>query len=247
MTDTSDPPAGSPSPGATAPSEAVDPALGAGLLEEETGPSSALAHLYRGELHRMKLWRERLDQTTNWAVLLLTAVLTWAFSSPTNPHYVVLLAGVGVGAFLVVEARRYRAYEIWRSRVRTLQHHVWALGLDGEDTATDRRWREALARDYRTPRIRIGFEEALAHRLRRVYIHMFTIVGGAWTLRVTVFADQPWPISAAVGGVPGTAVTAVVVAAYIAFLVICCRPRTWHTHGELFEEDIRESAAPKRR
>lgn len=55
------------------------------------GPSSALAHLYRGEVHRMKLWRERLDSTTNWAVIVVTAILTWAFSSPDNPHYLLLL------------------------------------------------------------------------------------------------------------------------------------------------------------
>lgn len=30
----------------------------------EGDPGSPLAHLYRGEIHRMKLWRERLDRTT---------------------------------------------------------------------------------------------------------------------------------------------------------------------------------------
>jgi uncharacterized membrane protein len=58
--------------------------VGMGLLDIGMGPSSALAHLYRGELHRMKLWRERLDRTTNWAVPLMTAILTWAFSNETN-------------------------------------------------------------------------------------------------------------------------------------------------------------------
>ncbi len=33
--------------------------VGEGLLEEDMGPSSAMAHLYRGEIHRMKFWRER--------------------------------------------------------------------------------------------------------------------------------------------------------------------------------------------
>ena len=241
MTDSSDRPSDPSSPASREPSDHIDPALGAGLLEEETGPSSALAHLYRGELHRMKLWRDRLDRTTDLAVVLLTAVLTWTFSDAGHPHYVVLLAGVGVGAFLVFEARRYRAYDVWRSRVRVLQQQVWALGLDGQGTTTDTDWREALSGDYRTPRLKISMEEALAHRLRRVYFHMFTIVGGAWTLRVTVFADRAWPVSAAVGGVPGTVVTAVVVVVYAAIAVVCCRPRTWHTHGELLEENLRET------
>ena len=29
----------------------------------------ALAHLYRGEMYRSKIWRTRLDATTNWAVV----------------------------------------------------------------------------------------------------------------------------------------------------------------------------------
>ena len=29
----------------------------------------AIAHLYRGEVYRSTVWRTRLDQTTNWAVV----------------------------------------------------------------------------------------------------------------------------------------------------------------------------------
>lgn len=50
--------------------------IGAGLFEEEMAPSSSMARLYRGEIHRMKFWRERLDRTTNWAVLVMSGVLT---------------------------------------------------------------------------------------------------------------------------------------------------------------------------
>lgn len=41
--------------------------IGDGLFEDESGmsPNSAFAHLYRGEIHRMKLWRERMDKTTH--------------------------------------------------------------------------------------------------------------------------------------------------------------------------------------
>ena len=28
----------------------------------------AIAHLYRGEMYRSKIWRTRLDTTTNWGV-----------------------------------------------------------------------------------------------------------------------------------------------------------------------------------
>lgn len=36
------------------PTDAEYREIGQGLLDEEMGPSSAMAHLYRGEIHRMK-------------------------------------------------------------------------------------------------------------------------------------------------------------------------------------------------
>ena len=216
-----------------------DPRIGEGLLEVDMGPSSALAHLYRGEIHRMKFWRERLDRTTNWAVILMAAILTWAFSSGRNPHYVILIGNVAVAVFLVIEARRYRAYDIWRSRVRTLQQHVWAPGLDPSRAVTNETWRADLADDYDQPTLKISVEEALAHRLRRVYLPMFAILNGAWLLRVTSFAGAAWPESAAVGVVPGTAVTALVALFVLATTALACWPRTWHADDELRTEALR--------
>jgi uncharacterized membrane protein len=217
-----------------------DPRVGEGLLDVDMGPSSALAHLYRGEIHRMKLWRERLDKTTNWAVLLMAGVLTWAFGSAANPHYVILIGNAAVGLFLVIEARRFRAYDVWRSRVRYLQQHVWAPGLDPSTSLDDEDWRQRLANDYRNPTIKITAEEALAHRLRRVYLPLFAILNGAWTLRVTAFDPGAWPASAAVGAVPGTVVSLLVGLLMVASVVIACRPRMWHSSSELRDENLRK-------
>jgi uncharacterized membrane protein len=216
-----------------------DPDVGKGLLDVDMGPSSALAHLYRGEVHRMKLWRERLDRTTNWAVILMAAILTYAFSNQANPHYVILIGNAAIGLFLVVEARRYRAYDVWRSRVRTIQENVWATGLD-EGEPISERWREELADDYRKPALKITAEEAIAHRLRRVYLPMFAILNGAWVTRVTAFGSAPWPESAAIGQIPGLVVTAAVVALFGAGVYVACRPRDWQARGELRAEDIRD-------
>ncbi|WP_136715917.1 DUF2270 domain-containing protein [Halorientalis salina] len=218
-----------------------DPRIGEGLLDVDMGPSSAFAHLYRGELHRMKLWRERLDRTTNWAVLLMAAILTWAFSSEGNPHYVILVGHAAITIFLFIEARRYRAYDVWRSRVRHIQQNVWAPGLDPNVDLTDEGWREELAADYQQPKLKITAEEAIAHRLRRVYFPLFTVLDLAWVLRVTAFSEQPWPASASVGAFSGVVVTAIVVVAYGLALYLCCRPRTWHTRGELLETELRSN------
>ena len=216
-----------------------DPTIGRGFFGEDIGPGSAMAHLYRGEIHRMTLWRERLDRTTNWAVIVMAAVLTWAFSSSTNPHYV-LLVGVGVlGIFLGIEALRYRGYDIWRSRVRTIQVNAFAYALDPRSGVEDPDWREKLSCDYRRPAIKISWEEAIAHRLRRVYFPLAVVLLAAWVFRITAFAAVDWPASAAVGSVPGGVVTAIVLLCYVAAGVVAFRPRTWHARGELREEDLR--------
>jgi uncharacterized membrane protein len=218
----------------------ADPHVGEGLLDADMGPSSALAHLYRGEIHRMKLWRERLDKTTNWSVLVMAAILTWSFSSVRNPHYVILVGAATIGLFLLVEAHRYRAYDVWRSRVRSLQENVWAYGLDPSKGLVDENWRTRLADDYRTPTVKITSEEALAHRLRRVYLPLFTVLLGAWVIRVSAFDPLAWPESAAIGQVPGLAVTAVVFLVYVAAVVVTFRPRTWHARDELRTVDLRK-------
>jgi len=214
--------------------------VGKGLLDEDMGPSSALAHLYRGEVHRMKYWRERLDKTTDWAVIVMAAILTWAFSSPSNPHYIILVGIATLGVFLGIEARRYRGYDIWRSRVRVLQENVWSVGLDPTQNVSDPAWREKLGDDYRTPVLKITTEEALAHRLRRIYLPLFAVLHVAWLVRITAFSPEFWLRTAAVGMVPGPVVVGLVAAFFATALVIAYRPRTWHARGELLDERLRK-------
>ncbi|WP_232688836.1 DUF2270 domain-containing protein [Halobacterium zhouii] len=229
------------------PTEDADPTdpdlrdVGKGLLDEDMGPSSSMAHLYRGEIHRMKYWRERLDTTTNWAVIVMAAILTWAFSSPDNPHYIILVGAATLTVFLVIEARRYRGYDIWRSRVRTLQENVWSVGLDPRMDTANPDWRERLAEDYRDPTIKITTEEAIAHRLRRVYMPLFAVLLLAWLVRITAFSPDPPLETAAIGLIPGAVVVGVVVVYFAAGLVVAYRPRTWHARGELREEQLRQN------
>ena len=227
-------------PGDDAGEGTPDERIGRGFFGEDIGPGSAMAHLYRGEIHRMTLWRERLDRTTNWAVIVLAAVLTWAFSSETNPHYVLLVGVAVLGIFLGVESLRYRGYDIWRSRVRTMQVNAFAYALDPRAGVEDPDWRETLSADYRRPAIKISWEEAIAHRLRRVYLALATVLLGAWVFRITAFADASWPESAAVGSVPGEVVTGLVFLCYLLAAFVAFRPRTWQARGELRYEDLRK-------
>jgi uncharacterized membrane protein len=200
------------------------------------------------ERHRRERRRERgrhrdddyLDRTTNWAVIVIAALLTWAFTSPDNPHYIILVGVATLSVFLIIESRRYRGYDIWRTRVRTIQENVWAYGLDPAGGVADEHWREHLGEDYRTPTLKITAEEAIAHRLRRVYLPLFAVLLAAWLIRITAFSSSPFSATAAIGMVPGTAVVAAVGAFYAVAIAVACRPRTWHAKGELRSEDLRK-------
>jgi uncharacterized membrane protein len=60
----------------------------------------AIAHLYRGEVYRSTIWRTRLDNTTNWAIVTMGIALSTTFSSPGA-----LLVGLLIAVFLGMEAR----------------------------------------------------------------------------------------------------------------------------------------------
>lgn len=197
-----------------------------------------LLDLYRGELDRVTTWRGRLDQTINWAVTIMAAVLTWVFSSPDNPHYLLLIGMLTVMIFHVVETRRYRAYDVFRARVRLIEEDVFAAALDPTEGVEHEEWRAELAADLRRPALKTSFGEASARRLRRVYLPLLVVLLAAWVTRITVFTPDEGPLaSAAVVGVPGIVVVATVALAYLAAIGFAYWPRERQAKGELYERD----------
>jgi len=150
--------------------------IGREMVDDSTGLGSVMAHCYRGEMGRVTTWRQRLDQTTTWAVTVMAAILTWAFSSSDNPHYILLIGIVVVTVFLAIEARRYRDYDVFRSRVRLLQENLFANALDPSQDVERKDWRAELSADFRVPTVKVSLREALDNRLRRVYLPLLGIL-----------------------------------------------------------------------
>jgi uncharacterized membrane protein len=144
--------------------------------------NTAMAHFYRGEVQRSNTWRTRLDTTTYWAVLLVSATLSFTFSSPLSPHFVIPIITILVTVFLVMEARRYRYYEIWASRVRVIETGYFAPMLAPDSVPRDQEWASHLASDLLTPHFTISVWEAIGRRLRRNYLWLFALLAFSWTL-----------------------------------------------------------------
>ncbi|MGZ9226325.1 MAG: DUF2270 domain-containing protein, partial [Anaerolineales bacterium] len=87
---------------------------------------TAMVHFFRAEVNRANVWRQRLDTTTNWAVVSTGATLSIAFSQPEIHHGIIILNTLLVMWFLFIEARRYRYYELWSYRVRLMETDFYA-------------------------------------------------------------------------------------------------------------------------
>ena len=89
-----------------------------------------------------------------------------AFSSPANSPLPLVLVALMSLVFLSIEARRYRYFDIWRTRVRIMETGMFAPILRGEGVRIESGWNLELARDYENLRFHISFFEAAGRRLR---------------------------------------------------------------------------------
>ena len=197
-----------------------------------------LTELYRGEIDRVTTWRGRLDQTTNWTVTIIAAVLTWVFSSPDNPHYLLLIGMLAVLTFHIVESRQYQRYDVWRARIRLLERNVFAAAIDPANRSDHEEWQSELGADLRRPAFKIPFVEAYARRYRRIYFPLQTVLVVAWVVRLTVFSAEQGPLATAgVVGVPGPVVVGVVALVYGGTALIMVWPRERKATGEMYDRD----------
>ncbi len=135
----------------------------------------ALAHLYRGEMYRSKVWRTRLDATTNWAVVTVGIALSVSFARADASPLPLVLVGALLLVFLTFEARRYRFFDIWRVRVRVMETSFFGPILRHGRVDTSNGWPTALADDYTGLYYHISYAEALGRRLRRNYAPIFAV------------------------------------------------------------------------
>ncbi|MFC3072959.1 DUF2270 domain-containing protein [Shinella pollutisoli] len=150
---------------------------------------NTMVHYYRGELGRMAGWRDRIDRTTNWAITVVAALLSVSLSTPTSHHGVLLFAMLLVTLLLLIEARRYRFFDVYRARVRQLERVYFAEILNPRGgLAAD--WAAPIAASLREPEFLISYRDAACRRLRRNYCWMYLILLLAWGLKISSTSMQ---------------------------------------------------------
>ncbi|MDE1992652.1 MAG: DUF2270 domain-containing protein [Rhizobiaceae bacterium] len=192
--------------------------------------TNTLSHYYRGELGRMTSWRDRIDRTSNWAITVVAALLSVSLSSPSSHHGVLLFGMMVITLLLMIEARRYRFFDVYRARVRQMERSYFAQILAPEaDLNPD--WAQSIAKSLRAPRFLLSYFEAMQRRLRRNYCWMYAILLLAWILKISTPKLQAegapqelarsWTYvvdNASLGPIPGWPVIAIVVLFYLVVL-----------------------------
>ncbi len=204
---------------------------------------TVLAHFHRAEIARMAGWRDRIDRTTNWAITGGGAMLSLSLSTPASHHSVLLFTMLLVLLFLVIEARRYRFFDVYRARVRLIERHYFAPLFAGESRA-EGDWARMLGRSLDSPTFLISLRSAMSRRLRRNYIWIFLIILFAWVLKIATPKlqdpsaphDRVWSLgeaagNAAMGFLPGWLVIAATTAFYAWLLAVAFLGRK--VEGEL--------------
>lgn len=172
---------------------------------------NAMVHLYRGELAEATAWRSRIDTTSHWAIVLSATALTFVFSDQASERHVLIpIISVFCTFLLAMEARRYRFFDIWRTRARLIEANFYQPMLAGARPPLPD-WASRLAQDLAWPRFHMPWWEAAGRRLRRNYQGLYTVLLVSWLVVLmthpTVTTAAPEIVArAAIGPVPGLVV-----------------------------------------
>lgn len=139
----------------------------------------------------MTVWRQRLDVTSNWAIILTMGITTFTLGSHMVPHFVLLLGLAIVAISILMEARRYRHLHHSEWRLHVMDRGFYAPLLRLESPVASERWREMLAADLEQPRLLISLFCAARVRLRRNYLPLTYFITAVWLTKLYVHPSSP--------------------------------------------------------
>ena len=213
-----------------------------------------MVHFYRGVMDLTTTWRSRVDGTTNWAVVSAGSIASFLLSDPNHPHLMALLGMFLAFAFLAIEARRFRFYDLWSGWLRLMETDYYAPVLRNNTIEARQQWHPLLVADLRDPHFKISWSEAMGRRLRHNYVAIFVFLLLVWLVKLlpsnTPAANECTSIieCARIGPVPGWAVM-LSVGLFYAYLIglILFTPKLVGTGTELIERHMlfRRLVAPE--
>jgi uncharacterized membrane protein len=221
-------------------------------------PASILApgvmvHFYRGVMDLATMWRARIDVTTNWAVVSAGSIASFLLSDPQHPQIMALLGMFLMFAFLCIEARRFRFYDLWSGWLRLMETDYFALVLRNNAIESTAQWHAMLVCDLQDPHFKISFLESMGRRLRHNYTALFLFMLLVWIAKLLPVANpvgnqcRSVAACAAIGPIPGVLVIGLVALFYVGLLgIVLFTPKLIGTGTEVIDRNLvfRRMVAP---
>lgn len=136
-----------------------------------TEDKQCVAHLYRGEMNRLTVYRQRLDTTTNWAITLESAILV-IYTDRRIEFYFIFFPLIILLFLSFLEARRYRYFFTSAKRVQYLEVEYFGKQIFEKRQSTEMR---ILVDNLMDVRLWIGLRQAWTIRFYRNYIWLYYI------------------------------------------------------------------------
>lgn len=213
---------------------------------------SVMVHFYRGVMDLAVTWRARIDVTTNWAVITAGSIASFLLSDPQHPQIMGLLGMFLLVAFLCIEARRFRFYDLWSGWLRLMETDYFAPALRDNAIPSTAQWHSMLVCDMQEPHFKISFLESVGRRLRHNYAALFGFMLLVWIDKLLPASNPPGVCTtlvqcAGIGQVPGTWIMSGVALFYAGLLgIMVFTPKLTGTGTEVIDRNMvfRRMVAP---
>ena len=127
-------------------------------------------HLYRAEINRVTIFKQRLDSIVTWTITSCLFILSMIFQNIVPFNTGIMLSSLTLLLFQLVDVRRYINYDEINNRCRLMESGMYACMLDPE--RGDVEWKNKLLNSWLIPR-KLSFYKAFIKRFRNIFIYLY--------------------------------------------------------------------------
>lgn len=145
-----------------------------------------IAHMYRAEINRLTIYRQRLDIISNWYITLLSTVLVLYLGNNIVTHNIILILFIPNIIFSFIEARRYRYYMLSQYRTRLIEKGFYGDILTNSLESQNINYKKDLHDNLMNPKYNISLLHAWIIRFKRNYIWLLYFIILSWILKLLI-------------------------------------------------------------
>jgi len=146
------------------------------LSKDEQTP---FIHLYRAEVGRLAVYKQRLDTTIHWTLTINLFLWTMIFDMSYDKQYISnkiillkILSYFTTFLFHLIDSRRYISYDEIKQRCVLMEKGMYACILNEEECYKN--WKEELLNTWIEPKKnKLNIYKSMKIRLRNIFIYIY--------------------------------------------------------------------------